>query len=81
MRLKLLELKKNALETRKIWKNLPQGWEDIEGILYYHKLFYVPEIICSKLISHHYDDMLTDYFEIKTTRVLVTRKYFWPTFW
>lgn len=48
----------------------------MEGVLYYQGLLYVPEIIWSKIISRHYDDLLVGHFVIYKTRELVARKYF-----
>ena len=57
----------------------PKDWEDIEGVLQYWELPYVPEIIRSKLISCHHDDPLTGHFGIDKTKELVDRKYYWPS--
>ena len=32
------------------------------------------------MISRHHDNLFAEHFEIKKTRELVARKYFWPTF-
>ena len=39
----------------------------------------MPEIICSKVISRHHDDLLAGHFGIDKTRELVGRKYYWPS--
>lgn len=54
-------------------------WEDIEGVLFYQDLPYMPEIICIELISCYHDNYLSRYFEINKIQKLVTRKYYWPT--
>lgn len=66
-------------EAKELRKNLVEGWEDMEGVLHYQSLLYIPEIICSKIINRHYDDPLASHFGIKMTRKLVARNYFWPT--
>ncbi len=58
---------------------LPEGWEDIEQVLYYQGLPYVPKVIHSGLISRHHNDPLAGHFGIKKTRELIARKYYWPT--
>ena len=40
---------------------------------------YVFEIIRTKLISRHHNDPLAGHFNIKKTRKLVARKYYWET--
>lgn len=39
------------------------------------------EIFHSKTISYYYNNLLASYFKIKKTWKLVTRKYFWSTFY
>lgn len=48
-------------------------------MLYYQDLPYVLEIICSKLISHHHDDLLVRPFGIDKTQELIAKKYYWPS--
>ena len=60
-------------------EQLVKDWQDIEGVLHYQDLFYVPEIIRTKLISKYHDNPLTGHFGIEKTRELVARKYYWPT--
>ena len=55
---------------------LPEGWEDIEGVLQYQKLPYVLAIIRSKVISRHHDNLLGGHFGINKTKELVGRKYY-----
>lgn len=38
------------------------------------------EIIYSKIINHHYNNLLANYFEIIKIQMLVAKKLFWPTF-
>ena len=39
----------------------------------------MPEIIRTKLISRHHNDLLASHFEINKTQELITQKYNWPT--
>ena len=48
-----------------------KDWQDIKGILHYQSLFYVPEIICTKLISRYYNDLLAGHFSIEKIQKLV----------
>ena len=80
MRLRLPELQDNDKEAIALRAGgLPEGWEDVEGVLQYQGLPYVPEIIRSEVISRHHDDPLVGHFGIDKTRELVGRKYYWPS--
>ena len=81
MRLRLSELQENDDKVKLLRgsADLPEGWEDVEGVLQYQGLPYVPEIICSKVISRHHNDLLVGHFGIDKTRKLVGRKYYWPS--
>ena len=82
MKLRLLELQDNDKEAKVLKSDeagLLEGWEDDKGVLHYHGLPYVLEIICFKVISCHYNDPLIGHFEINKTQKLVARKYYWPT--
>ncbi len=59
-------------------RGLPEGWEDIEQVLYYQGLPYVPKVIRSELISKHNNNPLAGHFSIEKTRKLIARKYYWP---
>lgn len=56
-----------------------EEWEDINGVLHYQNLSYVPEIICSELISRHHDNPLAEHFGVDNIQELIARKYYWPT--
>ena len=46
MRLRLPDLQSDNDQAKKLRvADLPEGWEDIEGVLQYRSLFYIPEII------------------------------------
>ena len=81
MRLRLSELQENDDEAKLLRgsADLPEGWEDVEGVLQYQGLPYVPEIIRSEVISRHHDDPLAGHFGIDKTRELISRKYYWPS--
>ncbi len=68
---------KKAMKLRS--EGLSEGWEDIEQMLHYQGLPYVPKVIRSELISRHHDDPLAGHFGRKKTRELIARKYYWPT--
>ena len=76
MNLRLPELQDNDEEAKALRAGgLPEGWEEVEGVLQYRGLPYVPEIIRSEVISCHHDDLLAGYFGIDKTKELVGRKY------
>ena len=81
MRLRLSELQENDKEAKllKGFAGFSKGWEDVEGVLQYQRLPYVPAIIRSEVISHQYDDPLAGHFGIDKTKELVGRKYYWPS--
>ena len=80
MRWSLLELQdkdKHACKLRaeQLVKN---NWQDINNVLYHQGLFYVPEIIQTKLINRHHNNLLVGYFGIEKIQELVAQKYNWP---
>ena len=80
MQLKLAELYKNDLEAKELTsKNLTEGLKDVEDIHQHQSHLNISEIVCPKLISCHFDNLLVGYFEIKKAKELVTKKYFWFT--
>ena len=52
---------------------------EVEGVLHYQDLPYLPEIIKTEIISKHHDNLLVDHFGIKKTWGLVAQKYYCPT--
>ena len=61
-------------------QGLKDGYEeDVDGVLHYQGLHYVPEVIRRELMSRHYDDPLASRFEIDKTRELIAGKYYWPS--
>ncbi len=80
MRMRLPELQddnKEAMMLRS--EGLPEGWENIEQMLLYQGLPYVPKVTRSELISNHHNDLLAGHLGIEKTRKLIARKYYWPT--
>ncbi len=77
MRMRLSELQEDDKEAMKLRsEGLPEGWEDIEQVLHYQGLPYVPKVIRSELISRHHDDPLAGHFGIEKTRELIAKKYY-----
>ena len=70
MRLHLSELQENNEEAKLLREaaGLPEGWKDVERVLKYQGLPYVPKIIRSEVISRHHDEPLTGHFGIDKTR-------------
>ena len=60
-------------------KDLKEGWAEVDGLLYFQGLLYLPEIIRTEIISKHHDDPLAEYFGIEMTRELVAQKYYLST--
>ncbi len=78
--MRLPELQKDDKEAMKLRsKGLPEGWEDIEQVLHYQGLPYIPKVIHLELISRHHNDPLAGHFGIEKTCKLIARKYYWPT--
>ena len=79
MRLRLSELQELDDEARKCRvEKLKSDYEEVDEVLHYQGLLFVPEIIRTELISRHHDDPLARHFGIDKTRKLVGRKYYWP---
>ena len=78
MRLQLSELQENDEEAKLLRSSasLSEGWEDVEGVLQFQGLPYVLEVICSEVLSCHYNDPLVGHFGIDKTKKLVGRKYY-----
>ncbi len=78
--MRLLELQDDDKEAMKLRsEGLSEGWKDIEQVLHYQGLLYVPKVIRSELISRHHDDPLAGHFGIEKIYELIARKYYWPT--
>ena len=81
MRLRLQELQEKSNPDQKFRAEMlrKEGWEDLEGVLHYQRLPYVPELIRTELISRHHDGSLAGHFGIEKIRELIARKYYWET--
>lgn len=83
MRLRLSELQVKDLQVQKIRSKLgiklesrlKKDWEEIGGVLHHHGLLYVPEIIETKLVSGHHNDLLAGHFGMEKTWKLIAQKY------
>ncbi len=77
IKIELLELRDDNKEAKKLRsERLLEGWEDIEQVLYYQGLLYIPKVIHSELISRHHDNPFAGHFGIEKTYKLIARKYY-----
>ena len=67
MRLRLHELQTEDKQARKTKTEHSEGWDNIDRVLHYQGLSYIPEIIRTKLISRHHDNLLASHFSIKSS--------------
>ena len=75
--LRLQELQESNSKAQKIRvAGLQEGWKELDKILHYQGLPYVPKIVRLELINRHYDDPLTGYFGVNKTKELIGRKYY-----
>ena len=79
MRLRLVKLQKSDKKAWKIKAKSLNGYEKLDGVLHHQRLPFVPEVIWIEIISRHYNNPLARYFGIDKTKVLVGRKYYWPS--
>ena len=79
MRLRLHELQAKDKKAKKTKAEHSEGWDNINGVLHYQGLSYVPEIIQTKFISRHHNNPLAGHFVIEKIRELIARKYYWTT--
>lgn len=67
------------VKNSQVWKlrkkKLDRNKKSFNRILYDQSLFYIFEIIRTKLISQYYNSSLASHFDIKKIRKLVIRKY------
>ena len=79
MRIRFLELQNNDKKTRKLrLKELPESWKDIEQVFHYQSFFYIPKVICSKLINKYHNNLFIGHFGIEKLRELIAGKYYQP---
>ena len=79
IRLRLVELQESDKEAQKIGIKGLNGYEKLNGILYQQGLLVILEVIWTKIICRHHDDLLAGYFGIDKTKNLVGQKYYWPS--
>ena len=79
MRLRLAELQESDEEAQKLRaiEELQEGWADIDRVLHYQELPFVPKIIWTELISWHHNNPLAKHFGFDKTKELIDRKYYW----
>ena len=75
MRLRLAELQESDKEARKIRTESLNRYKELDGVLYYQGLPFVPKVIQTEIISWHHDNLLVGHFGIDKTKNLVGRKY------
>ena len=81
MRLRLSELQESDPKGSELKSKdeLSDSWEDTDGVLYHQGLPFIPEVIWTKLISQHHNDLLVEHFGINKTKDLIGKKYYWPS--
>ena len=81
MWLRLQELQETDSKAHKLRKQgLQDGpYQDINGVLHYQGLLFVPEAIRMELLNWHHDDLLAGHFGIEKIRELLAKKYYCPT--
>ena len=77
MKLTLHELQVKDKQARKAIVEHSEGWDNIDGLLHYQGLPYVPEIMQTEFISRNHDNPLAGHFGIEKTRELISREYYW----
>ena len=80
MGLRIHEVQAKNKQAQKTRAEHSKSWDNIDGVLHYQGLLYIPKIIWTELISSYYDNLLAGHFGIKKTRELIARKYYCPTF-
>ena len=58
MRLRLQELQDKDNQTQKARAEYLKSWDDIKKVLHYQGFFHVSEIIWTKFINRHYNNLL-----------------------
>ena len=80
MRLRLAKLQESDTEAWKIRaEELKEGFDkyvDVDKVLHYQELPFVPKIIWTELISCHHNNSLARHFGINKTREFIGRKYY-----
>ena len=80
MKLRLPKLQDKDKKAKSIkTEGLSEDWEDVEEVLQYQGFLYVLEMVCSKVVSCHHNDLFAGHFGIDKTRELLGWKYYWPS--
>ena len=80
MKLRLQELQEGNCKAQKLRQQKADGYEEIDEILYYQSLPFVPKAIQIELISCYHNNPLAGYFNMKKTCKFLAQKYNWPIF-
>ena len=77
--MQLPELQAEDQAARKIRKKeLKEGWAEVEEVLHFQNLPYLPEIISTEIMGRHHNDPLEGNLGIEKSRELFAREYYWP---
>ena len=79
MRLRLHELQAKDKQAQKTRTEHLKDWNNIDGVLHYQGLPYVPEIIQTELISRYHNNPWVSHFGIKKIHEFIAQNYYWPT--
>ena len=81
MRLRLPELQKLVKEVWSIRAKgeLQDGYQEIDRVVRYQRLLFVPKVVQTKIISQYHDNPLAGYFDVDKTKKLIEQKYHWPS--
>ena len=74
MRLRLQGLQEINSEAQELRQK--EAYSEINRVLHYQGLPFIPKDILMELINQYYDDPLAGYFGIEKTRELLARKYY-----
>lgn len=79
MRFGLSNLQKLDLKTWKFRAKRLDEYKKIDEILFHQKLPFIPEVLQTKLINRHHDDLLAKHFDINKRKELIDQKYYWSS--
>ena len=71
MRLRLAKLQESDEEAQKIKAEGLDEYVDVDGVLYYQGLPFVPEVIRTELINRYHDNPLAGHFGIDKIREFI----------
>ena len=61
-------------------KGLKNNYKEVDKVLHYQELLFVPKAIWTEIISWYHNNPLARHFDIDKIKDLVGRKYYWPSF-